>query len=268
MINNKFKITLKGDDANDNLRLGDLIAQLDALKNVLNNIDKRISDRKSPGMFYKITQLSMNSPVTMEVEAVPKPKVSDYGSAVIRRLSNDLSHVINGKRPDNADIELLESYKSLVQPMKRHVSQFVFSVESDSIDIPRSLDSTIDEILGPDQIEFGSIVGSLDVIDIHNKKNNFKVYPVVGAASIKCHFNNDLLSKALSGINHFVEITGELHYKKAEKYPHFMSVSNIETLPDNSNTIRPLSSIRGMAKDSFSGMSSTEYVESIRNGDW
>lgn len=59
MINNKFKITLKGDDANNSLRLGDLIAQLDALKNVLNNIDRRISDRKSPGMYYRITQLPM-----------------------------------------------------------------------------------------------------------------------------------------------------------------------------------------------------------------
>ncbi|MCC8997338.1 MAG: hypothetical protein LM517_09915 [Nitrosomonas sp.] len=100
-----------------------------------------------------------------------------------------------------------------------------------NIDIPRSLDSTIDEILGPDQIEFGSIVGSLDVIDLHNNKNNFKVCPIVGATNVKCHFNKDLLPKALLGINHFVEINESLDYKIAEKFSHFMDVSEIEIPP-------------------------------------
>ncbi|MCC8997158.1 MAG: hypothetical protein LM517_08935 [Nitrosomonas sp.] len=76
-------------------------------------------NRKSPGMYYKITQLSMNSPVTMEVEAVPKPRVSDYSSAIIRKLSNDLAHLTKGIRSDDVDMGLLESHKSLVQPLKK-----------------------------------------------------------------------------------------------------------------------------------------------------
>ncbi|MBX3641249.1 MAG: hypothetical protein KF888_12270, partial [Nitrosomonas sp.] len=263
MTNKRFKITLKGDEANNSLRLGDLIDQLDALKNVLNHIDKRISDRKSPSLYYRITELSMNSPVTMEVEAVSKQKNDDHGSAVIKRFSDDLLQVIKGKRPYNADLELLESYKSLAKPLKKHILQFVLSVESQDIDIPRSLDSMIEDILGPDQIEYGSIVGSLDVIDIHNDRNNFKVYPMVGATCVKCHFKSDVLHKALSGINHFVEITGELHYKKAEKFPHFINVANIDILPDDSEIRHLLSSIRGIAKDNFLGISSTEYVDSI-----
>lgn len=267
MLNNKFKITLKGDEANDSLRLGDLIAQLDALKQVLNHIDKRVSGRKSPGLYYKIIALSMNSPATIEVEAVAKPETPNYGSAVIKRLGDDLSDVINGVRPQQADIELLESYKFLAKPLKGHVLQFVFSSDTNNIDIPRSLDTKVDEILGPDQIEWGAIVGSLDTIDIHNNKNTFKVYPLVGALGIKCHFSKEMLPTAISGINHFVELSGELYYKKAEKYAHFMEVKNIKILPEKSDA-PSLSSLRGMAKDNFVGISSTEYIEKIRNGDW
>lgn len=267
MNDGRLKVTLKGDEADDGLRLSDLIDQLDAIKQVLNHIDKRVSGRKSPGLYYRITALSMNSPVTIEVEAVSKQKTQNYGPQVVSRFGSDIQKVINGQRPKDADIDLLESYKMLVQPQKRHVSQFIFQIDGEQIDVPRSLDAKIDLILGPDQVEQGSIVGSLDVLDIHNGKNLFKVYPVVGPSSVKCHFGKGMFKEAVSGIDHFVEISGELFYKKAEKFPHFMEVDRIEVLPEQSD-LPKLSSLRGLAKDAYGGLSSTDYVDKIRNGDW
>ena len=52
MNNGRFKLTLKGDEADDNLRLGDLMDQWDAVKQGLNQIDKRVARRKSPGLYY------------------------------------------------------------------------------------------------------------------------------------------------------------------------------------------------------------------------
>lgn len=267
MNDGRFKVTLKGDEANDGLRLSDLIDQLDAIKQVLNHIDKRVSGSKSPSLYYRITALSMNSPVTIEVEAVSKQKTHNYGPQVLSRFGRDIRQVINGKRPEDSDIDLLESYKLLSQPQKRHVSQFIFQIDNEDIDIPKGLDAKVDLILGPDQVECGSIVGSLDVLDIHNGKNLFKVYPVVGPCSVKCHFTKGMFRDAVSGIDHFVKIHGELYYKKAEKYPHFMEVDRIEVLPEQSD-LPKLSALRGMAKDAYDGLSSTDYVEKIRNGDW
>ena len=267
MNDGRFKVTLKGDEANDGLRLSDLIDQLDAIKQVLNHIDKRVSGRKSPGLYYRITALSMNSPVTIEVEAVSKQKNSNYGPQVVARFGRDIRDVMNGTRPVDADIDLLESYKLLVQPLKKHVSQFIFQIEDDQIDIPKSLDAKVDLILGPDQVERGSIVGSLDVLDIHKGKNLFKVYPVVGPSSVKCHFAKGMFKDAVSGIDHFVRIHGELYYKKAEKFPHFMEVERIEVLPEEAD-LPKLSSMRGMAKDAYDGLSATDYIEKARNGDW
>lgn len=105
MNNGRFKLTLKGDEADDNLRLGDLMDQWDAVKQGLNQIDKRVARRKSPGLYYRVTALTMNSPVTIEVEAVGKKSESAYGPQVVDRFSPDVQQMIGGERPADAELE-------------------------------------------------------------------------------------------------------------------------------------------------------------------
>lgn len=267
MQSSKFKITLRGDEVNDSLRLGDLIEQLNAVKQTLNQIDLAISGKKSPSLYYRVTKITMNSPATFEVEAVSKTHGPSHGRRVVSKLKRDLRTVIAGKRPKEADLDLLESYGALVQPMRKHVAQVSLQFDSQPVDLPRNLDMKVDEILGPDQVEQGAVIGSLDLIDVHNQRNLFKIYPVVGPTSIKCHFPREMLSGAIRGINHFVRISGLLHYKKAEKFPHLIKVSAIDVLPERSDA-PTLSSLRGIAPHAFGNVSSTEYVEKLRDGDW
>ena len=268
MLSSKFKITLKGEDADDSIRLSDLIDQLNAVKSTLNQIDSSISGQKSPTLYYRITSITMNSPATFVVEAVSKQKLpSAHGRKVISKLNRDLKTVIAGKRPKEVDLELLESYGALVQPMRKHLAQVSLQFDGLPVELPRNLGMTVEEILGPDQVELGSVTGSLDMIDVHNRKNQFKIYPVVGPSSIKCQFAEGMLGQAISGIKRFVRISGELHFKKTEKFPHLINVSKIEILPERSNATS-LSALRGIAPKALRGMSSTEYVERMRNGDW
>lgn len=268
MRSNRFRITLKGDEADDSLRLSDLIDQLNAVRQTLNQIDVAISGAASPGLYYRVTKITMKSPATFEVEAVPKAKGANYGSRVVSKFSRDIRSVIAGKRPSNADLDLLESYRALSQPLRKHVAQVSLKFEGeDELDVPRNLDVKVDEILGPDQVEQGSIVGSLDVIDIHNQRNLFRVYPAVGPNSIKCRFRSEMLSAAVAGITHVVRIGGLLHYKRSEKFPHYIEVQSIEVLPERSESTG-LSGLRGIAPDAFGGLSSTDYVEKVRSGEW
>ncbi|KWK50430.1 hypothetical protein WT81_33350 [Burkholderia stagnalis] len=267
MRSSKFKITVKGDEADESIRLGDLVDQLNALKLTLNQVDASIAGGKPSDLYYRVTKITMNSPITVEVEAVSKSGSRARGQRVVSKLNRDIRSVIAGKRPREADLDLLESYRALVKPMQRHVVEVSFQFENELVPLPRNLDIKVDEILGPDQTEQGSIVGSLDVLDIHNHRNVFKVYPVVGPKSIKCSFTRAQLPEAIAGINHFVKISGLLHYKKAEKFPHLIKVDSIEVLPERGN-VSSLSGLRGMVPDAFDGLSSTEYVEKVRNGEW
>lgn len=267
MRSSKFRITLKGDEADDSLRLSDLIDQLNAVKSALNKVDLAVSRTKSLSLYYRITNITMNSPATFEIEAVSKSRARAHSRRVVSKFNSDLKTVIAGKRPKEADLELLESYRALVQPMRKHVAQVSLQFDDQSMELPRNLDMKVDEILGPDQIEQGSIVGSLDVIDVHNQKNLFKIYPIVGPSSIKCHFAQGMLADAISGIKRFVRISGELHYKKTEKFPHLVKVARIDVLPERSDT-SSLSNLRGIAAGVLGDKSSTEYVDMVRNGDW
>ena len=212
----------------------------------------------------------MNSPAIFELEAVPKVRDKArraYSSRVVAKFNSDLKTVIAGKRPPEADLDLLEAYGALVQPMRKHISQVSLQFDDLPMELPRNLDMKVEEILGPDQIEQGSIVGSLDVIDVHNQKNLFKIYPVVGPASIRCRFPQGMLREAINSIQRFVRIHGELHYKKSEKFPHLVKVSRIEPLPEQTDKAS-LSSLRGMAVGALGDQSSSEYVDMVRNGDW
>jgi hypothetical protein len=267
MASNSFRITIKGEDADNSIRLGDLIDQLNAIKSTLNLIDIAVSGQKTPSLYYRITGITMNSPATFVVEAVGKQASSAmHGRRVVAKLSRDLRAVIGGRRPKVAELDLLESYGSLVQPRK-HLAQVSLQFDKEPLALPRNLGMTIDEILGPDQIEKGSVVGSLDVIDVHNRRNQFKVYPIVGPSSIRCQFSEGMLPQAIAGIKHFVRISGELHFKKTEKFPHLIRVSKIEVLPERSDA-GALSGLRGMATGALQGMSSTDFVERARDGGW
>lgn len=268
MKSSRFKITVKGEEADGSIRLNDLVDQLNALRSTLNQVDVAVSGQKSPSLYYRVTSITMNSPATFVVEAVSKTKTSGvHGRRVVAKLSRDLQTVISGKRPKEADLDLLESYGALARPMRNHLAQVSLEFDNDSMEIPRNLAVRVDEILGPDQIELGSIVGSLDLIDVHRKPHLFKVYPVVGPASIKCQFPERMLGDALGGVKKAVRIYGELHFKRTEKFPHLIKVSRIEVLPERSDSGR-LSSLRGIAVGALRGSSSTEYVEQVRNGNW
>ena len=268
MKSSRFKITMKGDEADDSLRLGDLVDQLNALKQTLNQIDLALTGQKAPSLYYRIVNITMNSPATFEVEAVSKTRGPSHGRSVVSRLDRDLRKVIVGKRPKDAGLDLMECYRSLALPMRKHVAQVSLQFdEAEPVEIPRNLDMKVEDILGPDQVEEGSVVGSLDMIDVHGQRNFFRVYPIVGPPSIKCQFPNGMLPDAVAGIKHFVRISGKLHYKKMEKFPHLIKVSSIDVLPERSDA-PTLSGLRGIAVGAYGGLSSSEYVDKVRNGDW
>jgi hypothetical protein len=267
---NRFRITIQGEEADGSIRLTDLLDQLNAVKATLNQVDAAVSGQKSPSLYYRVTNITMNSPATFEVEAVPTQRSTPaHGRKVVAKFNRDLKTVIAGKRPKDANLELLESYGAMAQPMRKYIAQvsIQFDDDTNAVDVPRNLGLKVDEILGPDQVEVGSIIGSLDVIDVHNQRNMFKVYPAVGPASVKCQFPKGMLGAAVAGIERFVRISGELHFKKTEKYPHYIKVSKIEVLPERSDAA-PLSSLRGIASGALRGMSSSEYVDRVRNDGW
>jgi hypothetical protein len=266
-MSNKFKVTLKGGDSGNSIRLSDLVDELNAIKQNLNHLDAQLNDGKSSGLSYRITKITMNSPATFEIEVVDRAGKVSQGNKVVSKLSRDIQAVIRGKRPKSSDLEQLETFKALVKPMQGRLEEISFQFGDDKIPLPRNLDVKIDDILGPDHVERGSVIGKLDTLDLHDGRNLIKIYPVVGPKSIRCRFPESIKPQVKAGVECFVRISGLMHYKKAEKFCHLINVAQIEILPDV--TERPsLIALRGIAPEAYSGLNAVEHVERVRNGGW
>jgi len=261
----KFKLTFKGGISDgENVRLPDLIDQLKAVKDVLNALDKKMVGAKKPSLFYRVVGMAMNSPATIEIEAVPQEGKLDVSSRVVSNLISGLKYINDGKRPIDADYDVMESFREMAAPLKRNLARLSLSSNNESVEVTQDIEQRVEAILGHDQVEIGSVRGSLDLIDLHNKKNLFKIYPIIGAKSIKCHFPDQLLQKAVSGLNHFVKVYGEIHTKSNEQFPHFIQIYDIEVLPESAD-IPLLSSLRGFAKGAYSGKSASDHIIDTRD---
>jgi hypothetical protein len=269
MQSNRFKLTVKGDRKDQSIRLSALVHQLNSLKQTLGHVATAIGDGEASDLCFRIVGITMNSPATFEVEAISQSGKKRPGMRVVSKLKRDILSITAGRRPVNANIDLLESYCALVKPMQQyHAMEVSLDFDGEEVPLPQNLDIKVDDILGPDQTERGSVTGSLEVLDVHDKHNVFfKIYPIVGPRTIKCHFRQDMLAQAIAGINHFVRVYGLLNYKKSEKFPHIIKADTMEIIPESSH-VYPISALRGIAPDAYDDMTSTEYVEKVRNAEW
>lgn len=121
--------------------------------------------------------------------------------------------------------------------------------------------------LGPDEVTQGSISGMLELINIHASANTFRIYPIVGPKKVDCHFNKDKLDKAISGINHYVDVSGSLRRKSKDKFPYAMDVIEIEIYPDE-RELPSIFDLRGIAPNATGDIKSEDFVRRIRDEAW
>ena len=271
MANRRITIQLKGDPSYDeHLRFHDFIAQLDAIRSALSHLGEYIAEPGSPPIQYRVVDLSHQSPATVVLEAVPASKGRDVSALVVDRFVNGIKHIKSGAVPEDFNYDLLQSFKRIGSFQKRlHKPLFVVTIaaESEKIDITESLESNIDRIIGPDEIVQGSISGTLELINIHANANTFRIYPVVGPKRVDCHFKRDELEKAVRGINHYVDVRGELRYKQREKFPYAINVIDIDVYPDDQD-LPSIFDLKGIAPQATGDMKSEDFVRRLRDAEW
>jgi len=263
MKNNQFSITLKGSlNDDEHVRLNEFTKQLEVVNTVLQNIDSSINKTKST--YYRIIDLSHSSPARVVFEAVPFTNEENNTDIIINRFFKGLQDVINGIIPEYYDYKIFDSLKKIGSS---NITEILLSHNNKNINIPKNLSTSIDELLGPDEIIEDSITGMLEMLNIHASKK-FHIYPVIGPKKVVCNFCGDLLEqKAIDGIKHYVNVEGDFKYKKLSPFPYVVDVKNIEIYPDE-DELPSLSDLCGVAPDATNGMSSEDFIRRIRDNEW
>jgi hypothetical protein len=163
--------------------------------------------------------------------------------------------------------QLIDELMILVQEVPERaqfrVRGMTIRVGRSKVAITEKFRANMDKIIGPDEIELGSIRGMLEAINLHNT-NRCNVFPLVGPKKVVCTFPQHLRPQIIAGIDRYVSVIGTLQYKQWSMYPHAIDVSEIEVLPVDAD-LPTLADLRGSAPDATGDMSSEDFVEALRD---
>ena len=273
LANKQIRIRMKGNPLNhERLRFNDFINQLDAIRTTLSRLESELSESDSSPLQYNIVDLGHQSPATVLLEVVPGDRGLDISALLANKFVEGLKSIIRGSIPKDYDSDLLEPFKKIGPPVSkknspRYLSLVSIEFEDDKVDIEESLETKIDEIVGPDEIIQGSLSGILEMLNIHAHVNTFRIFPIVGPKKADCHFKSNQLENAIAGINHYVNVTGNLQYKRRDKFPYAVSDAEIEIYPDEQD-LPSIFDLKGISPNATGEMKSEEFVRRLRNENW
>lgn len=261
-----IRLTGSEKDGGD-VRLSEFIEQLEAFKEALKQTERILSGSDQSSVYYKIVDLSHNSPATITLEAVSPRKALVSAAKVTGGLVSGLRGIRKKKPPLNADLASLESYRKLAAQLQKNMRTIeVFEDPKKIVPIDQLFTEKVDQIIGPDSVAYGSVSGRLERVNLHNSLT-FDIYPTVGPQRVRCIFRDDLKEQVRTALDRYVTVSGKLRYKHWDQYPYRIDAHDIDPHEDNKN-LTSLNELRGIAKDSTEGMSAEDFVRSIRHVNW
>ncbi len=263
-INHYIEFKLQGsDDDRGKVRIYEFKDFLDSVSTILKKIETSVSDSEKPSTYYRIINLKVGS-ATIGIEAVPYKKEEDYSASILDRFTEGVNIVQEGDvLPEWVDDELLENFKNLIKPLRKHVKSIEIKRNGQKLAVTKQLEVNIEKVLEKHlYINKGTITGYLDTLNVH-KTDQFHIYPPIGPTKICCNFNEELLPKIKEGIKKYVNVLGTMHYRENEAFPFKIDAEDIEVYPPE-NELPTLESIKGMAPEVTGDLDPVDFVKKLR----
>lgn len=247
------------------VRLGAFVSQLQGLISTLNRLDREANNGKAT-TYYRIAELSYNSPVKIVIDPQPLPKQPYLGPIVIESLSRVANAFANGENLTQLDPDLLESIRTLTKPVGKTVKTATLLFSGHSLAFTEKVGFQVEAALATEEEISGSIEGMLEQINVHQAANTFHIYPSVGPKKVTCQFPKRLFDEAVSAVGRRVEVFGSLKYRANAQFPHQVGVTAIDVFPVEEDP-PTWDDIRGRAPEATGGLSSEAFVRELRD-DW
>jgi hypothetical protein len=248
------------------VRLGAFMSQLQNLNATISKLDRENNDGKA-ATYYRIVELSYNSPVRVVLEPHSLPKHSYIGPAILDSLVRLTTALEDGTEDDlsHVDADLLEDIRGLTRPVGKSVKSSSLVFRDRTFDLSEKITGKVDVALAVDEECEGSVIGMLEQINLHHDANVFHIYPEIGPRKLRCYFRPSLHDEAVFAVGKRVEVSGTLSYRTGASFPHQVWVNGIEAFPPESD-LPDWEDLRGRAPDVTGDLSSEAYVRELRSG--
>lgn len=265
MASKRIAFQLQGMESdNGDVQFDEFIKQLTYVEKSLNEVDKAVTRSPTETLFYRVVNLSHNSPAIIELEAIPLTEDNDTSELVVDRFISGLSQIYQeGTAPEDFDYEVLESFSSLTGLLGKTIRELTISTNGTKLPITTPISSTVNGILGTDVFEHGSVTGMLDHLNLHGDQPVFTVYPTLGG-KLRCIIRKSQKSLVVQAAGKYVTVYGRMRYRSRSTKPYEMNVEEIEIHPSEED-LPTLSELRGIAPDALDGQTTEKFLWEIRN---
>lgn len=243
----------------------DFVRQMQSLLSALKHTDLSVTLGTKPSIEYRVVGLTQNSPATVVLEAVSLPEDGPDPISVVAAFFGGLRDVITrGKAPEFLSREVFENLREMLAPIGDTVSGGFLEYGGERIDLDVATKKAIDKVVETDEVSFGTVSGMVESVNIHNNANIFRLYPIIGADRITCHFPDSIREHVKDSLGSYVTIFADLRYKWRARFPYEAYVKDLEIMPSDDG-LPTFDQLRGLAKDATDGLPSVEFVRKVRD---
>jgi hypothetical protein len=250
----------------EELRLDDFLDEMQKLKTALRETERLVSKR-DPTLYFRIKKLQKNSPAQVTLEAVSDLKDESaepaYASYVLRSMTTNLRLIANKKqRPKRIEVPVLEAYRELTAPMDKRQIQVEIQTGNNRVLINREFRDILDNLIGDDEVSYGSLSGTIEAINLHDRKR-FWLYPTIGPSRVVGRFRNRDRRRFAEAVDKYVTVYGRLRYKTWDKYPYEVHADDIEV--HEAQGVPTLYELKGASPGATGQLSTREYLDRIHD---
>jgi len=268
MAGKRITIEVKGTHQDEeHVRLSDFISQLQAIWEALKHTERVLTGTKKQTVYYRIVGLSHRSPAAVVAEGLSLIPDEDNSDQVTEAFMSNIDKIMKGEAiSENIDFEALQAYGEMGKYIEKGIDVLVLTSDDYNVNITKEIGGRVQLLQGVEYTTIGSVSGRIEAINIHEGKNEFRIYPIIGPKKVVCNFPSRLEQEAVESLAHKVTVYGEMKYRPRDKFPHALNVDKIIVHPPD-DELPKLGELRGIAPNMTGGMSSEDFVRTLRDGD-
>jgi hypothetical protein len=266
----RLRFEIKGDP--DSVSLETYSQATVQVLGILRELDPAISRRSNGTLNWYISRLHNNGTLLLEVlskqrqmrqMAAARDVSNDVAASFLTGLDNLEHHGTSPPYLTDVGMRRVKRMVSLIH--KNGAKGFVASApDGQSVEVSEKASKTIDELLPVKTEAVGSVEGRLEAISIHGSKK-FVIYHSITKKAVNCHFDQQrIMDKVLQTLGGRIVVVGEV-FSNAKGEPVKVAVSDFE-LVEGTGRLPTVAELTGSDPDFTGGLSTEEYVRSIRRG--
>lgn len=264
---NRITVEIHPSDDETKVRLSDFLAKLGALKDALAQTERLLYGDDAQ-VELRVVELGQKSPPYVTIEAWAAGEFHGRERPLLDAFLRNLDALELGEESVRTamDLPALTAYRNLAPAKGGRVAELRISGGGVVRRIDRTFAGRVTQVVGPDELAEGSVLGALEMINFH-RVPRFAIFQTIRGRKVTCNFTPELKEQVIAALERYVKVTGTLHFKKWDPRPHEIDVKVIEVFPDE-NTLPEITDLAGINPDIIGDMASEEFLAAARNVNW